>query len=135
METHYRRCNGGTVVMDLEQTKALKNFFHRGYIVILNGEKVIDMCEIEPENMQEEDALNVNDLGYYTIETDGYIYSTRVISISDVEVLLPIDWYNILGDQYHMDAELYNAVRPGPGAKGITDYVEDLKNAYDEAGD
>lgn len=117
--------------MDLQQTKALKNYFHKGFIVLLQGERVIDMEEITSAGSIRIRDFEEEDKDYYTIETDGYIYSTRVISISDVEVLIPLDWNAILrSSDYELPYELI-----GNPTGEITDYVEDLKNAYDEAGD
>jgi len=122
--------------MNLEQTKALKNYFHKGFIVyhLNSGEKVIDMCEIDADAITDESPYSVDDMGYYSFETDGYIYSTRVISITEVQVLLPLDWLNIMTDY---EAALWRGKISNDEEKPleVTDYVEDLENAYDEAGD
>lgn len=125
--------------MDLQQTIALKNHFHRGYLVLLQGEKVIDMEQIEsqfkPKIETSDNGWGKDKIGYYTIETDGYLHTTDTISISDIEVLFPLDWLKVNPTDwdYLNDVDCYLPINDH--IPDIADYVEDLKNAYDEAGD
>src|SRR6478609_3252290 len=119
--------------MTKEQAKKLQSLHENGYVVIddYDGQGLYAIIEVDEENKDDwEPTYNMGDLLLDKDDGNYQLLTTR--SISEFIVAAPIDWLDIIKDsKYDM-----NWVKEAFHNKfDITDYVEDLHNAYDEAGD
>lgn len=135
--------------MELEQQKALKKYFDKGYIVSAHGLAGDNIILVKSKNFGPY-VFKDEEIGHYAIlkeiEYDGIGECTSIslgtVSISDVQVTVPIDWMGVL------EINIYNInnhplsgyfLNPNLLMSGhnvnLKQYIEDLNNAYDEAGD